>query len=339
MVNAALWASQPGLRFERCRLHVQERSRRHARRLSVAQSGGQPVLAPAVPGRREVLHVELRPRGAGRWHVPLRQHAVQELLARVQRRLLFPRHAGRHARREADPRCCTPESHGGSIGVESDSRKRLSFGANFNTNRSDFGGSSGLAPDSTSATGRPPRWRSRSVRASIAITPSRSTSTPSPIRSRPRPTARATCSARSKQRGVQHPDARQLRALAEDVAAGLHAAARLGRRLRRVQGAGAAAHVRLHPLRPGSRTRCPTMRFARDTRSTLATAARDVRVRRSRLQFQVPPPQRHLPMGVASRLRACTSSGRSSVRIMADPGRFHFGQDIGRTFRLLRTTC
>jgi Domain of unknown function (DUF5916)/Carbohydrate family 9 binding domain-like len=38
------------------------------------------------------------------------------------------------------PSMLTPESYGGSIGGETDSRKRLSFGANFNTNRSDFGG-------------------------------------------------------------------------------------------------------------------------------------------------------------------------------------------------------
>src|SRR6476660_5234213 len=97
--------------------------------------------------------------------------------------------------------------------------------------------------------------------------------------------------------GVQSADAGELRALPEDVVAGVPAAAGISRRLPRIQGIRAAAHVRVHTvwnrprhvdLRPGG---------AAVYRRPWGWGE-DVWLRRPRFQLQVAALQRHLPLGV-----------------------------------------
>ena len=87
--------SESRLRFERRRLHVLERSRRDARRLSVEQSQCHALRAPSLPGCRQVVHLEFRGGPPGRRRPHVRQCRAEELLVGVRERRPVPERAGR----------------------------------------------------------------------------------------------------------------------------------------------------------------------------------------------------------------------------------------------------
>ena len=158
------------------------------------------------------------------------------------------------------PSMLQPSSHNESIGIESDGRKRISVGGNLGSNHNDVGGRS-------RSLGINVRYRPAAALeisahpTSSAPTACRSTWTPSRTGSR-RHVRIALRVLDPRPGGVQPADTRQLRALAEDVAAAVHAAAGLGRALHGVQAVRPPAHLRLHPARrePGSLTYDPVNR-------------------------------------------------------------------------------
>ena len=263
---------QPRVRFERRRVHLRRRSRRHACRLSVAESEGEPLRAQPVPGAREVLHVELRPRTAGRRVFRDRQRGIEELLERLCERGTVPGYAGRsrhaggtiHAQPLRGHRLHRRGKRRTQAGF--DRRKRQlqpqrRWGLEPGTESQRALSSGGVARDFSRAPGSLAHHnlaqyvghlrgsnRRRHLRIALRVLDAGS-------------------------EGVQPSDPRELRDVAEDVAAGVYAAAGVGGSLHRVQAVRQAADLRLHPARRPSRQ--PDLRPGREAlyRASPRTAA------------------------------------------------------------------
>ncbi len=194
------------------------------------------------------------------------------------------------------PSMLNPSAATGSIGVESDGRKTVSIGGNANFNRNDVGGwSRGLSLNV--------RYRPA---ASLEISAGPGFDSPSQPRAvrrhlrgsdRRRHLRIALRVLDAGSEGVQPSDPRELRDVAEDVAAGVHAAAGVGGALHRVQAVRQATDLRLHPAR--RRSRQPDLRPGREALYRRPRGRRRfIPVRRPRLQLQVAAPECDLSMGV-----------------------------------------
>ena len=332
-VNAALWGSEPGLRFERCRLQVHERSRRRCTpSISGSNPNGHAVRAPALLRRRQVVHVEFRAARCRGTASTRSATCSSRTTGRCSRASACSGARRTIARRAADRRWLPPRLGGGFIGVESDSRKRISVRREQQRRAATrpAGGAVDAEPQPALPAGRVAGDFER-ARASTQRTRWRSTSTPSSIRWPPPPSVRATCSRRWTRRSSACRRASNYVLLAEDVAAGLHAAARVGRQLHRLQGAGPAADIRLHPIR--QRPRQPDLRpGGAAVHRRPGRRRRDVHLQRSGLQLQVAAPERDLPVGMAARLGDVRRVDRAARRTTRIPGTFAFGRDFGQVF-------
>ena len=201
---------------------------------------------------RQVVHVELRPRAAGRWRSWLRADRSSRTTGRSSATASIGAHAGRPRHTRRDRSMVRPGVRRRLLGFESDSRKRVSvsgeqraFQAARRRNGVDLSVRVRYRPAAVARDLSGPGFRRNRLPAQYVDT-------------FVDPVAVATFGSRyvfgsMDQTGAEPADARRSGALATDVAAGLHAAARVGRRLRRLQGARAAAHVRLQSIRPGRR--------------------------------------------------------------------------------------
>ena len=141
-VNAALWGVSPGFDSSDAGFTFEaDRAGMHAV-YQWREPGGEPLRAPAgsSPSRSGTPGTSRAKAGGRACHV--RQHGVEELLDGVRRRLLVPRAQDDRATR-GGPSMLAAGRHSGSIGVESDGRKRCPSARTSARTANDAGGWSG----------------------------------------------------------------------------------------------------------------------------------------------------------------------------------------------------
>ena len=320
-VNAALWAVSPGFDSSDAGFNFDERSRRDARGLSVAQPEGQPRSSAAGSSRspsftRGTSRASCRADGV--YHV--RQRASSRTTGRCSPTLgYFRRRAGRpgDARRAVDAR--QPPRAMAFVGVESDGRKRRLGRASTATTSSNECGR--LEPE---------------LRASTALSSRRVARDFEPVRASSAPTTLA-----------QYVDTFVDPVAADDLRLAIRvrdAATRRSSACRRASTTCSRRRCRCRSTcsrwcrsattsgsrsSPGPRT-FDFIRYGIDRGALTYDPAgaavhrepgrrrRDVQLRRSGLQFQVAAAERDLPMGMAAWIRAVprvdrTAAGRARI--------------------------